>query len=131
MRVELSPGRICEVAMPKPPTHVLSRLVPIPGQPGTLRAVPMEWSPVITLRRGELVRHGIYIQVYILRRLIKSGFVKGSLATPKQSVIDLASLHAHLERTRCDGETGTSFWSEGAKAAYANAFEPLAREGEE
>lgn len=130
MRVEIAPGRVCEVSMPKPPTHVLARLVPIQGQPGTMRAVPMEWTPVITLRRGELMRHGIYIQVHILRKLVKAGLVKGSLATPKQSVIDLASLHTHLERTRCDGEAGTSFWNETTKGAYANAFEPLARDEE-
>lgn len=130
MKVEIAPGRFCEVKTPRPPTHSICRLVPT-GDGSTLRAVPMEWTPVVPIRRNELVKLGIYISVTILRRLVKAGAVKGSLVTPKQSTICLVSLHEHLQRTRCDGEQGSAFWTRERKAAYTNAFEALGREEEE
>lgn len=129
MRVEIVPGRFADVTAPKPPTHGLCKFVQS-GDGFTLRAVPMTWTPIVSIRRRELVKLGIHISVPILRRLVKAGLVKGSLVTPKQSTIDLVSLHEHLERTRCDGESGSTFWKPERREAYTLAFEPLGREQE-
>lgn len=130
MTVEIAPGRFCQIDFPKPPTHILCKLVRIDDR-GTMRAIPVEWTPVVPLRRTQLNKLGIHIPVRTLRRLIKAGLVKGSLLTPKQSVMDLLSLHQHVERTRCDHEEPSEFWTTERRNAYVNAHEPMGRHEED
>ncbi|MES2596416.1 MAG: hypothetical protein V4662_13810 [Verrucomicrobiota bacterium] len=125
MHVQIAPGRVCAVDLGtnEMPTHVIAKLVPVDGT-GLMRAVPVEWSPCITLSSKELRKVGIDLPTYIVRKLIKAGFVKGYAPTPRITRVDVLSLRQHLLATRCDGGS-TDFWTRERTDAYLEAFGSL------
>lgn len=127
IRVEIVPGRITEVSLPDgapaPPAYVIAKLVPVDGT-GLMRAVPIEWTPQITLNSTNMRKLGIHIPLHALRRLIKAGLVRGSVVGVRITTIDIASLYQHLEATRLrDGSS--DFWTPDKVNAYCTAFSPL------
>lgn len=126
MRVQIAPGRVATVDLKEGPMpeHVISKLVPVDGT-GLMRAVPLTWSPHITLNSKNLRKLGIDIPPYIVRRLIKAGMVKGSSPTTKLTLVDAHSLISHIHATRCADGSDAPFWTPARAKAYAEAFGAL------
>jgi len=123
LQIELAPGRICEIRVPvnAVPRYVLARL----SRRGDslYQVTPVEWTSKVRLTKKLLRDLGLDISDYVVRRLIKAGFVEGSTIAPLVTLVDLESLKAHIERTSSSSENG--FWTRERVDAYRTAFGAL------
>lgn len=111
VKVEFMPGRVAEMPahlLQAPPKYVICRLVKQPN--GMYAPVPMEWSPMVRMSR-ELHRElGLPCSHQTLYKLVKAGFVRGSLPSPWVLMIDVASLIEHFEATIVNPDA-PKFWT--------------------
>lgn len=131
VKVEFMPGRIAEMPahlMQAPPKFVICRLVKQPN--GMYATVPVEWSPMVRMSRDLHRDLGLPCSYRTLYKLVKAGFVAGSLPSPWVLMIDLASLIEHFEATQVDPD-GKKFWTQKRIAAFREAEGALTDTGEE
>ncbi len=131
VKVEFMPGRVAEMPahlLQAPPKFVMCRLVKQPN--GMYAPVPIEWSPMVRMSRDLHRDLGLPCSYRTLYKLVKAGFVAGSLPSPWVLMIDLASLIEHFEATQVDPD-GPKFWTRERIAAFREAEGALTDTGEE
>ncbi len=124
IEVEISPGRTCRCRLVDGviPQIVLARVVPRAG--GGYHLVPVDdLSATVRLTLGLPRRLGIQCGYNTFRRLIVCGMIKARTLSFKTTLIDLASLNEHLQRTRTD--RGERWWTRERIEAYNLSLGPI------
>ena len=83
----------------------------VPQGDGTYRPVPRPPVQMVSITQAAKVTQKSREQIY---RLYKTGFVTGDQSTPGKIMVDLQSLHAHLQGTRDDPD----YWTPARLAQY-------------
>lgn len=105
---EVSPGEfIATVPRSELPLFAVAELSSDPGgRAGRMQARVKVWTAHVRITDHIGERIGVDISPKTLKRLVKTGFVRGSRPTPRMTVIDLSSLFDHLEAAAKPG-----FWT--------------------
>lgn len=114
--IEITPGefRECKVARGALPRHGYISLMRLAD--GNYMQVLNSWGETVRLTEDLLRQLGIDISPDTLRRLMNGDFVRWTRPAPNTTLLDLASLHAHLEACR-----DPDFWTEERVRKYRDA----------
>lgn len=107
------------------PSHVLCRLVPVPGQPGQFSLEPDGPFPgYVRLTDNIGKRLGVVgLSITTLRRLLWGGFIEHIRPHPGGIYISIESLLEHFERTANDCEQPESYWTTKRREAWKTTYE--------
>jgi hypothetical protein len=114
--VEIAPGVICDVKVPiGVQKYAFFRLQKTAD--GSYRVAPQTINQHVPLGEDIPPQLGLPIPRRVLCRLIKAGYVNGVQPSPGLIIFDLASLLAHLQRTKIDPDVDP-FWDPEQKLKY-------------
>lgn len=131
VKVEFMPGRVAEMPahlLQAPPKYVICKLVKQAN--GMYATVPVEWSPMVRMSRDLHRELGLPCSYRTLYKLVKAGFVAGSLPSPWVLMIDVASLIEHFQRTQVNPDE-PRFWTAARIADFREAEGALTDTGDE
>ena len=117
---EISPG-VWITAMPEwqIPSHVISRVAPIPHEPGKFHLIPEEPLGYIRMTEDIGQRLNIHgLSETTLRRLMWAGLIDHFLGAPGCTYISIESLLSHIRATRNDHASQISFWTPQRRADW-------------
>lgn len=113
---EIAPGKwVSNVPWEDVPRVGIMRMRQL--QDGSCRPVVESWSRYTRITDDIGERLQLPISADTFRDLVVTDIVNGSQISPHAWLIDLVSLHKHLDRTR--GSAGPSFWSAEKRADYS------------
>jgi hypothetical protein len=119
--VEFLPGRKMEVPAYEVngvPKYVMCRLARQAN--GTYALIPEAWNQMVRLTRNTTHKMGVPCGYTALYRLVKAGFVRGSLLTTHTILVDLGSVAEHIRATEL-GEDAPIFWTRDRIDRYRHA----------
>jgi len=95
------------------PSHVLCKIVPVPGSPGQFSLEPESCYPGYVRMSDDIgQRLGVIgLAATTLRRLLALGYVDHIRPHPNGIFISIESLMEHFKRTSNDCEHAASYWT--------------------
>ena len=98
--VEIAPGSETEVSIPREAVPRYGFVQLMRQNDGSYLPVLKTWSETIRMRSDTPSALGLDISYNTMKRLIVSGFIRGSLIAPDTCLVDLVSLFEHINATR-------------------------------
>jgi hypothetical protein len=118
VRVEFMPGRVMELAAfeaASVPKFVVAKLVKQGN--GTFALIPQQWSQQVRLTKQLCREMGIQCDRKIIYNLIRAGLVKGTMISPRNTMVDLVSLVEHIQSCQM-GAGKPVFWTKARIERY-------------
>jgi|GEM_PF-2605376 len=118
VRVEFMPGRVMEVVpfeSASVPKFVVCRLVKQAN--GMFALIPQQWSQQVRLTHQLCRDMGIQCDRKIVYNLIRAGFVKGTMISARNTMVDVLSLVEHLQRCQI-GSGKPVYWTKARIEKY-------------
>lgn len=109
--VEFMPGRVMEMEAPEPakvPKFVVAKLARQAN--GTYALIPQQWNMQMRLTNKLCRDFGLQCSRKIIYNLIRAGLVKGTMISPRNTMVDIYSLVEHLHRCQV-GAGRPVFWT--------------------
>lgn len=118
VRVEFMPGRVMELTpfeSAKVPKFVVAKLVKQSN--GTFAMIPQHWSQQVRLTNQLCRDMGIQCDRKIIYNLIRAGLVKGTMISPRNTMVDVVSLVEHIQRCQI-GSGKPVYWTKANTEKY-------------
>lgn len=131
VRVEFMPGRVMQLRAfesAQVPKFVVAKVVRQGN--GTYAMIPQQWSQQVRLTQQLCRDMGIQCDRKIIYNLIRAGLVKGTMISPRNTMVDVLSLVEHLQR--CEIGSGKPvYWTKARIEKYRFASIGAAEECDE